>query len=237
MAAEPVMRTMLVGAPGCGKGTQSPGVVSNFGVCHIATGDALRAAVSAGTPAGKAAKGAMDAGKLVTDDIVTSIVTEAMEKPECKKGFVLDGFPRTINQAKILDDILAKKGQKLDKVVSITVPDDVLVKRLSGRWIHKASGRSYHTEFRPPKVAGIDDVTGEPLMQRTDDKPETAAGRLKVFHSDTVPVLDFYKKQGICTEIDGNRDMCEVACELGSVMGSAKYAKANPPAAGGCVIC
>jgi len=113
MAADPVMRTMLVGAPGCGKGTQSPGLVSNLGVCHIATGDALRAAVSAGTPAGKAAKGAMDAGKLVTDDIVTNIVTEAMEKEACKKGFVLDGFPRTINQAKILDDILAKKGQKL----------------------------------------------------------------------------------------------------------------------------
>lgn len=230
-----VLRTMLVGAPGCGKGTQSPGVTANFGVCHIATGDALRAAVSAGSPAGKAAKGAMDAGQLVSDEIVTNIVTEAMDKPECKKGFVLDGFPRTVNQAKILDGILAKKGVALDKVVSITVPDEVLIRRLSGRWIHKASGRSYHTEFRPPKREGFDDITGEALMQRSDDKPETAKDRLTVFHKDTVPVLDFYKKQGCLETIDGNREMCEVACELGSKLGATKYAKANP-AGGGCVI-
>ena len=142
-----VSRFVLVGAPGSGKGTQSPAVVENFDVCHIATGDALRAAVKAGTDAGKKAKHAMDTGALVTDDIVTRIVADAMEKPECKKGFVLDGFPRTKNQAEILDKMLAEKGQSIDKVVSIQVPDEKLVERLSGRWIHQASGRSYHTVF------------------------------------------------------------------------------------------
>eukprot|EP01062_Namystynia_karyoxenos_P003491 TRINITY_DN1124_c0_g2_i4.p2 TRINITY_DN1124_c0_g2~~TRINITY_DN1124_c0_g2_i4.p2 ORF type:complete len:265 (+),score=106.25 TRINITY_DN1124_c0_g2_i4:94-795(+) len=228
------LRTMLVGAPGCGKGTQSPGVVNNFGVCHIATGDALRAAVAAGTPAGKAAKGAMDAGQLVSDQIVTDIVTETMDKPECKKGFVLDGFPRTVNQAKILDGILEKRGVKMDKVLSITVPDDVLIRRLSGRWIHKGSGRSYHTEFRPPRREGIDDVTGEPLMQRSDDKPETAKSRLVVFHKDTQPVLDFYRQKGVVDDIDGNRDMCEVACEIGAKLGAVQYLKQHQPS--GCSI-
>ena len=140
-------RFILVGAPGSGKGTQSPAVVENFDVCHIATGDALRAAVKEGTEAGKKAKDAMTSGALVTDDIVTQIVADAMDAPECKQGFVLDGFPRTDNQAKILDEMLTKKGQSIDKVVSITVPDEKLVERLSGRWIHQPSGRSYHTVF------------------------------------------------------------------------------------------
>eukprot|EP00754_Rhynchopus_humris_P044575 Rhum_TRINITY_DN4255_c0_g1::Rhum_TRINITY_DN4255_c0_g1_i1::g.13568::m.13568/K00939/adk, AK; adenylate kinase len=213
-------RFILVGAPGSGKGTQSPAVVENFDVCHIATGDALRAAVKEGTEAGKKAKDAMTSGALVTDDIVTQIVADAMDAPECKQGFVLDGFPRTDNQAKILDEMLAKKGQTIDKVVSITVPDEKLVERLSGRWIHQPSGRSYHTVFNPPKVVGIDDVTGEKLMQRKDDAPETAVRRLALFHKDTVPVLDHYSKAGKVVTVDGDRSLVNVACDIGRVLGA-----------------
>eukprot|EP01060_Flectonema_neradi_P002146 TRINITY_DN112_c6_g1_i1.p1 TRINITY_DN112_c6_g1~~TRINITY_DN112_c6_g1_i1.p1 ORF type:complete len:244 (+),score=62.82 TRINITY_DN112_c6_g1_i1:59-733(+) len=214
-----LLRFILVGAPGCGKGTQSPAVVENFGVCHIATGDALRAAVGAGTPAGLQAKEAMNAGKLVSDDIVTAIVSEAMKEPRCSKGFVLDGFPRTVQQAKSLDSMLAKEGASIDKVVSIKVPNDTLIERLSGRWIHKSSGRSYHTIFNPPKTAQVDDVTGEPLMQRPDDKPETAVKRLGVFAQDTAPVLAHYGAQNKVEEIDGNRDIVTVACNIGKVFG------------------
>nr|BAQ25455.1 adenylate kinase [Diplonema papillatum] len=214
----PTLNAVLVGAPGCGKGTQSPAIVENFGVCHIATGDALRAAVAQGTEAGKAAKDAMNAGKLVSDDIVTKIVADAIEKPECKKGFVLDGFPRTANQARILDDMLSKKNTAIDTVVSIKVPDETLVDRLSGRWIHKASGRSYHTIYNPPKNDHLDDITGEKLEQRPDDKPETAKSRLNTFHRETVPVLTHYGSTGKVVEVDGNRSMTAVACDVGRVV-------------------
>eukprot|EP01059_Diplonema_ambulator_P007410 TRINITY_DN1687_c0_g1_i2.p1 TRINITY_DN1687_c0_g1~~TRINITY_DN1687_c0_g1_i2.p1 ORF type:complete len:224 (+),score=80.62 TRINITY_DN1687_c0_g1_i2:49-720(+) len=216
-------RFILVGAPGSGKGTQSPAIVENFGVCHIATGDALRAAMTAGTEAGKAAKDAVNSGKLVSDDIVTKIVADAMEEPQCKGGFVLDGFPRTKKQAEILDDMLQKKGQAIDKVVSIEVPKQTLVERLSGRWIHKSSGRSYHTIFNPPKTPQVDDITGEPLMQRPDDKPETAISRLATFDSETVPVLAHYGSK--VQTIDGNRNMVSVACDIGRVLGGAMQAK------------
>eukprot|EP01064_Diplonema_japonicum_P029501 TRINITY_DN4798_c0_g1_i1.p1 TRINITY_DN4798_c0_g1~~TRINITY_DN4798_c0_g1_i1.p1 ORF type:complete len:228 (+),score=83.96 TRINITY_DN4798_c0_g1_i1:64-747(+) len=220
-------RFILVGAPGSGKGTQSPAIVENFGVCHIATGDALRAAMAAGTEAGKAAKDAVNSGKLVSDDIVTKIVADAIEEPQCKGGFVLDGFPRTENQANILDKMLANKGQSIDKVVSIEVPKETLIERLSGRWIHKKSGRSYHTVFNPPKAAKVDDVTGEALEQRPDDKPETAVSRLATFDSDTKPVLSHYGALNKVVTIDGNRNMTTVACDVGRVLGAAIQTKSS----------
>ncbi|KAJ9709773.1 hypothetical protein PVL29_001302 [Vitis rotundifolia] len=158
-SSKPDKRLILVGPPGSGKGTQSPIIKDEYCLCHLATGDMLRAAVAAKTPLGIKAKEAMDKGELVSDDLVVGIIDEAMKKPSCQKGFILDGFPRTVVQAEKLDEMLAKQGTKIDKVLNFAIDDAVLEERITGRWIHPSSGRTYHTKFAPPKVSGVDNVS------------------------------------------------------------------------------
>ena len=184
------MRIILLGAPGAGKGTQAQFLMEKYGIPQISTGDMLRAAVKAGTPLGKQVEGVMKSGGLVTDDIIIQLVKERITEPDCAKGFLFDGFPRTIPQAEALVDA----GVEIDNVVEIAVDDELIVKRLSGRRVHEASGRVYHIEHNPPKQAGLDDETGEALIQRDDDKEDTIRKRLAVYHEQTEPLVEFYDK-------------------------------------------
>jgi adenylate kinase len=183
------MRIILLGGPGAGKGTQANRIKEKLGIPQISTGDMLRAAVKAGTPLGLEAKKYMDAGGLVPDEVIIGLVKDRIQQDDCKKGFLFDGFPRTIPQA----EAMKAAGVKIDYVVDIDVPDEEIIKRMSGRRVHLASGRTYHVVFNPPKVEGKDDVTGEPLIQRDDDKEETVRKRLEVYHAQTEPLIDFYK--------------------------------------------
>ncbi|MBA0830991.1 hypothetical protein Goarm_015484 [Gossypium armourianum] len=209
---------LVAGPPGSGKGTQSPIIKDEYCLCHLATGDMLRAAVAAKTPLGIKAKEAMDKGELVSDDLVVGIIDEAMKKPSCKKGFILDGFPRTVGQAQKLDDMLGKQGVKIDKVLDFAIDDAVLEERITGRWIHPASGRTYHTKFAPPKVPGLDDVTGEPLVQRKDDTAAVLKSRLDAFHKQTQPVIDYYSEKGIVTKLHAEKPQKEVTDEVKKVL-------------------
>ncbi|HEY1395600.1 adenylate kinase [Roseateles sp.] len=182
------MRLILLGAPGAGKGTQASFICNKFGIPQISTGDMLRAAVKAGTELGIAAKKVMDAGGLVSDELIINLVKERIAQPDCAKGFLFDGFPRTIPQA----DAMKAAGVKLDFVLEIDVPDSAIVERMSGRRVHTGSGRTYHTKFNPPKVEGKDDVTGEDLILRDDDKEETVKKRLEVYQAQTRPLVDYY---------------------------------------------
>lgn len=182
------MRIILLGSPGSGKGTQAQFITEKFAIPQISTGDMLRAAVREGTPLGIEAKKVMDAGGLVSDDIILGLIKERIAHSDCKNGYLLDGFPRTIAQAEGLE----KMGVELDYVIEIAVDDEEIIKRMSGRRVHMASGRSYHVVFNPPKVAGLDDVTGEPLIQRDDDTEETVRKRLNVYHEQTKPLVGFY---------------------------------------------
>ncbi|MEY2685131.1 MAG: adenylate kinase [Pseudomonadota bacterium] len=182
------MRLILLGAPGAGKGTQATFICQKFGIPQISTGDMLRAAVKAGTPLGLQAKAVMDAGGLVSDDLIINLVKDRIAQPDCAQGFLFDGFPRTIPQA----DAMKAAGVKLDYVLEIDVPFEAIIERMSGRRSHPASGRTYHVTFNPPKVAGQDDVTGEPLIQRDDDKEETVKKRLDVYSAQTRPLVDYY---------------------------------------------
>ncbi|MFA6922032.1 MAG: adenylate kinase [Gallionella sp.] len=183
------MRVILLGAPGAGKGTQANYIREKFNIPQISTGDMLRAAVKAGTPLGVAAKSIMDAGGLVSDDIIINLVKERIKDADCAHGFLFDGFPRTIPQAQAMKDA----GIPIDYVVEIDVADSEIIKRMSGRRVHPASGRTYHTVFNPPKVAGKDDVTGEDLVQRPDDVEDTVIKRLNVYHDQTKPLVDYYR--------------------------------------------
>jgi adenylate kinase len=184
------MRLVLLGPPGAGKGTQAGFIRDAYGIPQISTGDMLRAAVKAGTPLGLAAKKVMDAGRLVSDDIIVKLVNDRLREPDCRNGYLFDGFPRTIPQA----DALRDAGVALDYVLEIDVPDAAIVERMSGRRVHPASGRTYHVKYNPPKVADRDDVTGEPLIQREDDKEETVRKRLAVYHEQTEPLIAYYKE-------------------------------------------
>ncbi len=183
-----MMRLILLGAPGAGKGTQAAFITERFGIPQISTGDMLRAAVKAGTPLGQQAQKIMESGGLVPDDIMLGVVRERLTAPDCGSGFLLDGFPRTIAQAEGLE----QAGIGIDVVLEFDVPDADIIERLSGRRVHPGSGRTYHLKFNPPRVAGIDDVTGEPLVQRDDDREETVRKRLQVYHAQTRPLVDFY---------------------------------------------
>jgi adenylate kinase len=184
------MRLILLGPPGAGKGTQANFICRKFGIPQISTGDMLRSAIKAGTPLGLAAKKVMDAGQLVSDDIILGLVKERLKQPDCAQGYLLDGFPRTIPQAEGL------KGANVvvDYVLEIDVPDADIIMRMGGRRVHPASGRTYHVKFNPPRVDGRDDATGEPLVQRDDDKEETVRKRLEVYRSQTRPLVDYYSK-------------------------------------------
>lgn len=184
------MRLILLGPPGAGKGTQANFIKEKFGIPQISTGDMLRAAVKAGTPLGLEAKKIMDAGGLVRDDIIIGLVKDRLKEPDCAKGYMFDGFPRTIPQA----EAMKEAGVPIDYVLEIDVPDSEIVTRMSGRRVHVASGRTYHVRFNPPKVEGKDDVTGEPLIQRDDDQEETVKKRLDVYHSQTKPLVEYYSK-------------------------------------------
>ena len=183
------MRLILLGGPGAGKGTQANFIKDKYQIPQISTGDMLRAAIKAGSELGKKAKGFMDSGGLVPDDVIIGLVKERIKEADCQKGFLFDGFPRTIPQA----DAMKDAGVALDAVVDINVPDDEIIKRMSGRRVHLASGRTYHITFNPPKEDGKDDVTGEALIQRDDDKEETVRNRLDVYHAQTEPLIDYYK--------------------------------------------
>lgn len=209
------MRVILLGSPGSGKGTQAQFLIKQFGIPQISTGDMLRAAVREGSPLGLAAKKVMDVGQLVSDDIILGLIKERIAQEDCRNGFLLDGFPRTIAQAEGLEEL----GVTIDHVVEIKVDDEVIVQRMSGRWVHPASGRSYHVIFNPPKVAGLDDETGEPLIQRDDDKEETVRKRLAIYHAQTKPLVDYYREKSktgkprFCT-IDGVGSVQEVTNRL-----------------------
>jgi adenylate kinase len=186
------MRLILLGPPGAGKGTQAAFLCARYGIPQVSTGDMLRASAKAGTPTGLAAKRLMDAGQLVSDDIINSLVLERLREPDCAKGYLFDGFPRTIPQAEAM-----KNAQvRIDFVLEIDVPEAEIISRMSGRRVHLASGRSYHIQFNPPKVEGRDDVTGEPLIQRADDGEETVRRRLAIYQAQTRPLIEFYSAWG-----------------------------------------
>jgi adenylate kinase len=185
------MRLILLGPPGAGKGTQARHITDRFGIPQISTGDMLRAAVKAGTPLGLAAKKVMDSGALVSDEIVVGLVEERLRAPDCAKGYLFDGFPRTVPQA----EAMKFAGVPIDYVLEIDVPDEEIIARMSGRRVHLASGRTYHVTFNPPRADGRDDVTGEPLVQREDDREETVRKRLGVYHAQTKALVDYYARQ------------------------------------------
>ncbi|OOF20791.1 adenylate kinase [Salinivibrio sp. IB574] len=214
------MRIILLGAPGAGKGTQAQFIMEKYGIPQISTGDMLRAAIKAGTELGKQAKAVIDAGELVSDDIILGLVKERISQDDCAKGFLLDGFPRTIPQADGLKEI----GVAIDYVLEFDVPDDVIVERMSGRRAHLASGRTYHLVYNPPKVEGKDDVTGEELVVRDDDKEETVRARLKVYHDQTAPLIAYYKKEADAGNtqyftFDGTQAVADVSVEIEKALG------------------
>jgi adenylate kinase len=211
------MRIILLGSPGSGKGTQAQFITQKYGIPQISTGDMLRAAVRAGTPLGVEAKKVMDAGGLVSDDIILGLIKERIAQDDCANGFLLDGFPRTIAQA----EGLKAMGIEITHVVEIAVDDEEIVKRMAGRRVHPASGRSYHVIFNPPKVEGVDDVTGEPLIQRDDDKEETVRKRLQVYHEQTKPLVGYYSAQNQTAKfatIAGVGDVGQITAKLLAVL-------------------
>lgn len=215
------MRIILLGAPGAGKGTQAQFLTKKYNIPQISTGDMLRAAIKAGTEMGKMAKKAMDAGQLVTDDIIIGLVKDRIAEDDCKNGFLLDGFPRTLAQA----DAVTNAGIEIDAVIEIDVPDSEIVTRMSGRRAHLASGRTYHIVYNPPKVEGKDDETGEDLVQRDDDKEDVVLDRLKVYHELTSPLIGYYKEQASKLEsltyitVDGTANIADVEAAIVSKLG------------------
>lgn len=191
------INAVLLGPPGCGKGTQAPLLKERYCVCHLSTGDMLRAEINSGSAIGTEIKKVMDDGKLVSDDLVVNMIDSNLDKPECKRGFLLDGFPRSVPQAEKLDEMLKKRQTKLDAVIEFGIDDNLLIKRITGRLIHPASGRSYHEEFSPPKEHMKDDITGEPLIKRSDDNAEALKKRLATYHTQTQPLIDYYTLQGV----------------------------------------
>ncbi|PIC96508.1 adenylate kinase [Sporosarcina sp. P26b] len=212
------MNIVLMGLPGAGKGTQADKIVEKYGIPHISTGDMFRAAIKDGTELGVKAKSFMDQGALVPDEVTIGIVRERLSKPDCDKGFLLDGFPRTVPQAEALDALLKDLGKSIEYVLDIEVDTDELVARLSGRRICKVCGTSYHLIFNPPKVEDVCDKDGGELYQRADDNPDTVMNRLEVNMNQTAPLLDFYGEKGVLTKINGQQDINLVFKDLDAVL-------------------
>ena len=212
------IQIILLGPPGCGKGTQAKKLINEFGFIQLSTGDMLRAAISNGTEIGVEAKSIIDKGELVSDEIVIGIVRERIFSKECERGYMLDGFPRTLAQAEKLDQILSDRNQKIDIVIRLCVPDDILVRRIAGRRFHIKSGRSYNIEFNPPKIEGKDDITGEKLVQREDDKEEIVESRLKTYYEVTEPLVGYYKKEDILKEVDGTGSPGNIYSEIKQIL-------------------
>jgi adenylate kinase len=216
------MHILLMGPPGAGKGTQAAELVKAFDIPHISTGDMFRAAIKGGTELGKKAKGYMDEGKLVPDEVTIGIVRERLSEDDCKKGFILDGFPRTVEQADALTGILKELGLSLTRVLNISVPSEDLIERATGRRICKKCGATYHVKFNPPKKEGICDVCGGELFQRGDDTAETMKNRLSVYEAQTKPLIEYYEKAGIYTEVDGRQAIDKVTKDLVEVLKGAE---------------
>ena len=216
------MRIILLGPPGAGKGTQAAGIVEKYNIPHISTGDIFRKNIKEGTELGKKAKGFIDQGLLVPDELTVGLVTDRISQPDCKNGFMLDGFPRNVAQAQHLDKYLKEVGISLDKVVNIEVDKDILVGRAVGRRICKSCGATYHVEFNPPKVDGVCDVCGGELYQRADDNEETVSKRIQVYLDETKPLVNYYSQEGIIANINGQQSIDNVFGDIVEALGSEK---------------
>ena len=213
------MKIIMLGAPGAGKGTQAKMIADKYGVPHVSTGDIFRANIKNGTELGKKAKTYMDQGLLVPDELTVKILLDRVSQPDCKNGYVLDGFPRTIPQAEVLDKALAELGESIDYAIDVDVPDENIVKRMSGRRACVGCGATYHIVYNPTKVEGKCDACGADLILRDDDKPETVEKRLNVYHEQTQPLIDYYKAKGILKEVDGTVDMKDVFAAITDILG------------------
>lgn len=213
------MKIIMLGAPGAGKGTQAKMIADKYGVPHISTGDIFRANIKNGTELGMEAKKYMDQGLLVPDELTVKILLDRVSQPDCKNGYVLDGFPRTIPQAEVLDEALAELGESIDYAIDVDVPDENIVKRMSGRRACVSCGATYHVVHVPPKKEGICDRCGSELILRDDDKPETVKNRLDVYHKQTQPLIDFYTKKGVLKTVDGTVDMQDVFKAIVAILG------------------
>lgn len=213
------MKIIMLGAPGAGKGTQAKKIAEKYSIPHISTGDIFRANIKNGTELGKKAKTYMDQGLLVPDELVVDLVVDRVAQDDAKNGYVLDGFPRTIPQAKALDEALAKLGEKVDYAINVEVPDENIIRRMSGRRACVSCGATYHLVHIPPKKDGICDTCGSELILRDDDKPETVKKRLDVYHEQTQPLIDYYKESGILKEVDGTVDMADVFATIVEILG------------------
>ena len=208
------MRLIMLGAPGAGKGTQAANLAKELNIPHISTGDIFRANIKNGTELGKKAKSYMDAGKLVPDELVCDLVADRIAKDDCKEGYILDGFPRTIPQAEALDKAVLALGTKIDYAVNIDVPDEAIITRMGGRRACLNCGATYHVQYNPPKKEGVCDICGHPLVLRDDDKPETVQTRLNVYHEQTQPLIDYYDKKKILVTVDGTQSMDQVFSDI-----------------------
>ena len=214
------MKIIMLGAPGAGKGTQAKRIAQRYGIPHVSTGDIFRANIKNGTELGMKAKAYMDAGNLVPDEITIGMLLDRIHEADCEKGYVLDGFPRTIPQAESLTAALKERGEKVDYAIDVDVPDENIINRMSGRRACLACGATYHIAYNPPKKEGVCDQCGEPLVLRKDDKPETVKNRLEVYHQQTQPLIDYYKKEGILAQVDGTQNMDQVFEDIVKILGA-----------------
>lgn len=214
------MKIVMLGAPGAGKGTQAKKIAGKYGIPHVSTGDIFRANIKNGTKLGMQAKAYMDAGNLVPDEITIGMLLDQIHQEDCEKGYVLDGFPRTIPQAESLTAALKERGESIDYAIDVDVPDENIIRRMSGRRACLSCGATYHIVYNAPKKEGVCDQCGEPLVLRDDDKPETVQNRLNVYHRQTQPLIDYYKKEGVLAQVDGTQDMEQVFQDIVKILGA-----------------
>ena len=214
------MKIVMLGAPGAGKGTQAQRIAEKYGIPHISTGDIFRSNIKAGTELGKKAKSFIDQGLLVPDEVTIGMLLDRIHEADCKNGYILDGFPRTIPQAESLTAALKERGESIDYAIDVDVPDENIIRRMSGRRACLSCGATYHIVYNAPKKEGVCDQCGEPLVLRDDDKPETVQNRLNVYHRQTQPLIDYYKKEGVLAQVDGTQDMEQVFQDIVKILGA-----------------